>query len=100
MEKLHNQGRLGRFVVDEWWVVFMSQVNDICFFIQGRILIAILLFIFETCSHCACQWGHDFRPDYTKLGILKHHFPSVPVLAVTVSSPTRQLSKHFIELFY
>ena len=40
-------------------------------------------------SHCACQWGHDFRPDYTKLGILKHHFPSIPVLAVTATASER-----------
>lgn len=31
----------------------------------------------------------DFRPDYTKLGILKHHFPSVPVLAVTATASER-----------
>ncbi|KAL7552676.1 hypothetical protein ACHAWF_015904 [Thalassiosira exigua] len=41
-------------------------------------------FVIDEC-HCACQWGHDFRPDYVKLNILKHHFPEVPVLAVTVS---------------
>ena len=30
--------------------------------------------------------GHDFRPDYAKLGVLKRHFPSVPVLAVTATA--------------
>eukprot|EP00980_Cylindrotheca_fusiformis_P001355 scaffold338_cov116-Cylindrotheca_fusiformis.AAC.20 len=39
--------------------------------------------------HCACQWGHDFRPDYAKLGILKTHFPSVPILAVTATASER-----------
>mmetsp|Transcript_25728 Transcript_25728/g.53748 ORF Transcript_25728/g.53748 Transcript_25728/m.53748 type:complete len:523 (-) Transcript_25728:1797-3365(-) len=48
-------------------------------------------FVVDEC-HCACQWGHDFRPDYTKLGILKHHFPSVPLLAVTVSFQAQHLS--------
>ncbi|CAJ1966492.1 unnamed protein product [Cylindrotheca closterium] len=72
LQKLHQQNRLGRIVIDE--------------------------------CHCACQWGHDFRPDYAKLGILKHQFPSVPVLAVTATASDRvrndcaqilRLSRHY-----
>lgn len=40
-------------------------------------------------GHCACQWGHDFRPDYTKLGILKQHFPNVPLIAVTATASNK-----------
>jgi ATP-dependent DNA helicase RecQ len=40
-------------------------------------------------AHCISQWGHDFRPEYRQLALLRERFPSASLHAFTATATPR-----------
>ena len=49
-------------------------------------------------AHCISELGHEFRPEYRRLGVLKQRYPDVPIVAVTATATPAVLNDILTQL--
>mgnify|MGYP001826554356 CR=1 FL=1 len=77
---------LSRLHADELDLLYISPERLVSGgFLERLADIEIALFAIDE-AHCVSQWGHDFRPEYAKLGILRQRFPDIPLVALTATA--------------
>lgn len=50
-------------------------------------------------AHCIAQWGHDFRPSYLKIHLIRNLFPNAPVLALTATA-TPKIQEEIVQALH
>lgn len=58
------------------FITILSELNELKLF--NRIVIDE--------AHCVSTWGHEFRPHYLKLKLMRDQYPDVPIIALTATA--------------
>ncbi len=77
--------------------LFLSPERLNSFLLKTRIeQMEVSLFVIDE-AHCVSQWGHDFRPAYLNIQVLREWHPNSPCLALTATC-TPAVQKDILEL--
>jgi len=81
LERLLNNVQFGRSKF-----VFLSPERLQNEYVRKRLSQMPINLITVDEAHCISEWGHDFRPAYTKIHEIRKLLPDVPILALTATA--------------
>ncbi len=55
-------------------------------YVQRRLSTMQISLITVDEAHCISEWGHDFRPSYLKISLLRELLPGIPILSLTATA--------------
>ncbi len=73
-----------------------ERINSL--FVQARLQQMNINFIAVDEAHCISQWGHDFRPAYKEVRVIRELAPDAPIIAVTATANKKVANDIIIHL--
>jgi ATP-dependent DNA helicase RecQ len=77
--------RISRMCAGEYELVYVAPERFNPYFMGAIAQTDVRLLAIDE-AHCVSQWGHDFRPDYLRLGRVRAALPGVPLIALTATA--------------
>jgi ATP-dependent DNA helicase RecQ len=80
-----RRDRTDAMIAGEYQLVYVAPERFSDRFMQALARTNVTLLAIDE-AHCISQWGHDFRPDYLRLGAVRQALAGVPTIALTATA--------------
>ena len=78
--------------------LYLSPERIKSLFVQARLKQMNINYIAVDEAHCVSQWGHDFRPAYKEIRVIRELAPDAPIIAVTATATEKVANDIIIHL--